>query len=332
MTDSGSTSTLPRNPAPDRCECLCVGIVVVDHLCQPIPIIPRAGTLLETSAISLSIGGCAANVAADLSRLGCAAGVAGAIGRDRMGRIVRDLLEETGVDCSALVELPGYQTSETLVVNVQGEDRRYIHCVGASAGYDGSLVTEQELRGIRALYVGGFLLGALRPEEVTRMFRLARAQGIRTVLDIVLSRSEQSLEPLRHVLPWTDVFLPNTDEAAVLTGHADPVAQARTFRELGAETVVITCGRDGAVLLSPRLEARAGAFSFPTVDGTGTGDAFDAGFIAAILNGADEREALAWGSAAGGSCATAMGATAGVFSRPQLQEFLRSNSLAIKGL
>ena len=47
-----------------------------------------------------------------------------------------------------------------------------------------------------------------------------------------------------------DVFLPNNQEGELITGEVDPVRQAEVFRQLRAQTVVITMGGDGAVLVS----------------------------------------------------------------------------------
>src|SRR5438552_486359 len=51
-------------------DVLCAGIVVADHVCNPIPRVPAAGELVLTDRFLLTIGGCAANVAVDLTRMG----------------------------------------------------------------------------------------------------------------------------------------------------------------------------------------------------------------------------------------------------------------------
>ena len=73
-----------------RYDCLCVGIVVADHVCDPIDHIPEAGRLVLTPGMRLTIGGSAANTAVDLAKLGLSVGVAGTIGNDVLGRFVRD--------------------------------------------------------------------------------------------------------------------------------------------------------------------------------------------------------------------------------------------------
>ncbi|MFO1044479.1 MAG: carbohydrate kinase family protein [Planctomycetaceae bacterium] len=130
---------------PRSLDCLCAGIIVADSVCQPIARIPPPGTLARTRRVEFTIGGCAANVAVDMARLGLAVGISGRVGDDVFGREVRDRLVASSVDCTGLVLSQTAPSSTTFVLNVRGEDRRFIHCVGANAEYDGMQLSEQEI-------------------------------------------------------------------------------------------------------------------------------------------------------------------------------------------
>jgi sugar/nucleoside kinase (ribokinase family) len=132
------------------------------------------------------------------------------------------------------------------------------------------------------------------------------------------------------VLPYTDVFKPNNDEAALILGEHDPIRQARAFREMGARRVVVTMGDGGLVSLSEENEVRMGAFPVPFVDGTGGGDAFNAGYIVGLLEGKSEMDCLTLASAVGASCVRQVGATAGVFRREEADEFLARHEIPIE--
>src|SRR3954465_4280435 len=112
-------------------DVLCAGIIVADHVSSPTPRLPGAGELVLADKLLLTIGGCAANVAVDLVRLGGPATVVGCVGDDVFGRVVAALLKTNRVDVSGLRVKPGLDTSQTLIVNVAGEDRRFIHTFGA---------------------------------------------------------------------------------------------------------------------------------------------------------------------------------------------------------
>ena len=114
---------------------LCAGIVVADHVSSPISHLPAAGELVLAEQLVLTIGGCAANVAVDLVKLGVPATVVGCVGDDVFGRVVADMLRERRVDVSGLRVRQGMSTSQTLIVNVAGQDRRFIHTFGANAAF-----------------------------------------------------------------------------------------------------------------------------------------------------------------------------------------------------
>jgi sugar/nucleoside kinase (ribokinase family) len=231
-------------------DVLCAGIVVADHVCNPISHVPAAGELVLTDRFLLTIGGCAANVAVDLTRMGIRASVAGRVGDDVFGRVVGDMLREQGVETSALQTSPGADTSQTMIVNVTGDDRRFIHSFGANALFTAADIPAERVARCRVLYLGGYLvLPAVQQDELANVFAAARTAGAKTVLDVVVPGPGDHRKQLERLLPHVDVFLPNGHEAGVITGESDPLRQAEAFRRLGAATVVITMGSDGCVLV-----------------------------------------------------------------------------------
>ncbi len=312
-------------------DCLSVGILVADHLCDPIDGVPPAGGVVFCERLPLSIGGCASNVAVDLARLGVSVGVVGCVGQDYFGRFILDTLAAAHVEVGGIRQLADAATSSTLIINVRGEDRRFIHAPGANARLQASDIPLDRVRAAKVLYVGGYLLmPALNGESLASVFRQARAAGVKTVLDIVVPDKGNHWAQLEPVLSETDVFLPNEDEAAVLTGFADPVRQAEHIARATAGAVVITCGGRGTVLVAGDTRLKAPAHDVDYQGGTGAGDAFDAGFIAGMLSGADLDGCLRWGSAVGASCVRSISATESVFDRPQAERFMAENRLRIE--
>ena len=214
---------------------------------------------------------------------------------------------------------------------MRGEDRRFIHCVGANAEYDGSQVSPEAIRSAKVLYVGGFgLMKTLTPDCVERMFRLARESNVTTILDVVLPEAGDVASWVKAVAPWTDYFFPNNDEAQRLSGETEPVRQAHRFRDLGMGTVVITCGGNGSVLLGPDGQLESGIHPVEAIDATGTGDAFVSGFVFGLLRGAEASACLRLGTAMGASCVRSMGATTGVFDDRELLAYIEAHPLPIR--
>lgn len=312
-------------------DCFCAGILVADHLCTPIAQLPEAGQLVLAESLPLQIGGCAANTAIDLARLHVRTSVLGCVGDDVFGQFVCATLQQHGIATDRIRIVPGVQTSGTLIINVQGQDRRFIHAVGANAHLRAEDIAPPWVAAARVFYVGGYLLmPGLDPCAVRDLFGQARAAGTKTVLDVVLPGPGDHWPALEPVLAETDVFLPNDDEAAALTGLHDPWEQAQRFVDAGARVAVITCGQRGTYLVSRDVRLRAATYDVPFVGGTGAGDAFDAGFIAGLLAGEDLAGCLRWGSALGASCVRGVGATETVFNRDEALAFMQAHRLAIE--
>ena len=312
-------------------DVLSAGIVVADYVCTPIDHLPAAGELVMADRILLTIGGCASNVAVDLAKMGVPAAVVGRVGDDVCGRAVADMLRAYGLDLSCLHVTPKTHTSQTLIVNVAGQDRRFIHTFGANGAFAAADIPPDRVARCKVLYLGGYLLTPnLRQEELVPVFAAARRAGAKTVLDVATPGKANYLDRLDKLLPHVDVFLPNNHEAELITGEADPVRQAETFRRLGVGTAIVTLGGDGAVVIGARERFRAGAYPVEFVDGSGGGDAFDAGYVYGLLHGLGTEDCVRVASALGASCVRAVGTTTGVFSRQECEEFLRRHPLKIE--
>lgn len=311
---------------------LCAGVVVADHLCTPISHLPAAGELVKADELILAIGGCASNAAMDLAKLEVPAAICGKVGDDVFGRFVAETLRGAGVDTEGLLVDPERATSQSLIINVKGQDRRFVHSFGANGGLCVDDIAKALASGTppRVLYVGGFfILPGLDPQALADLFASYRAKGTLVVLDVAVPGKGYYVPHLQAVLPHVDAFLPNTDEAEVILGETDPVRQAEAFAAMGARRVVITLGERGSVSVSDTLRARLGAFPVDFVDGTGGGDAFDAGYIAGLIDGRDEVGCLTLASALGASCVRAVGTTAGVFTRAEANAYLARHTLPI---
>jgi sugar/nucleoside kinase (ribokinase family) len=315
---------------PHAHDVLCVGILVADLFASPMERLPVEGELLVVDELSLQAGGCAANTAVDLAKLGVRAAVVGRVGDDVFAGFVRQWLTARGVDASGISTSSKLPTSRTVILPVKGQDRRYVHSIGATAELAEQHVDLGMIAAARALYVGGYgILPRLDQSALVRLFGFARDHGVRTVLDVAGVRPDEGMAPLERLLPLTDVFLPNDDEARLITGESDPARQAQRFLNAGAGTVYVTLGAEGALAVTGGECLRAEAYRPQLVDPSGAGDAFDAGIILGLLEGWDLRTSLEFASAVGASAVTRLGCTDGVFTRAQAEAFVAGERLPI---
>jgi len=319
-----------KKPDPDV---ICLGILVADVFASPLPELPAAGEIRLVDEIYPDTGGCAANTGVSLVRLGVKAGLIGKVGDDVFGEFILRDMAEKGLDVSGIRRSEEVGTSKTMIITVKGEDRRFIHTLGANADLTYEDIDLGLVARGKALYVGGYLvLPKLDQGALVRLLRFAKEQGLLTVLDVIVpvAGGHTVEKDLAQALPYTDVFLPNDDEGRLLTGEADPAAQARCFLSFGCPNVMITMGERGVLAADQHEMLRVPAFDVEVVDPSGAGDAFDAGAIYGLLQGWPLERTLTFASAIGASACTKLGTTPGVFTLEEAETFLSQNRLEIE--
>jgi sugar/nucleoside kinase (ribokinase family) len=309
----------------------CAGILVSDTICGPMQALPAEGQLLAVDDLPTKAGGCAANVAIDLAKQGITAEVAGCLGNDPSARVLLASLEAYGIGCKRVIYSSRLPTSKTVILLVSGQDRRYIHSFGANAEFTVGHIDRNWVRSLRVFYLGGlFLMPAFDPQEFLDLLRYCRSQGVITVVDVVIPQNTLLPPGLKPLLSEVDYFLPNDDEAYLMTGETDPAAQLRAMLSWGANTVMITQGLKGVIAGRGDKFWQAGAFLMEgAVDPSGSGDAFAAGIIAGIAHSWEMKEILSYASALGASANLALGTTDGVFTAEQAQQFITQHGLEI---
>jgi sugar/nucleoside kinase (ribokinase family) len=308
----------------------CAGIIVADTICGPIPRLPRSGELLAVDRMPLKVGGCASNVAVDLVKQGISVEVCGSVGADAPAEALLQMLGSAGVDCGQIRRLDSHPTSQTVILLVEGEDRRFIHSFGANAAFNVGQIRREWIDGLKVFYLGGlFVMPAVGADELADLLRYCRQRGVATVVDVVVPHDYSGMKELTPLLPHIDYFLPNNDEAERLTGSAEVPRQIEAFLRHGARTVIITCGPDGSVAASDRESWKAGIYPVSCIDPTGSGDAFDAGVITGILRRWGMAPMLRYAAALGASATTALGTTDGVFTAAEADAFIKKHPLEV---
>lgn len=314
-------------------RCLSAGILFADVGCAPITHCPVPGELVQTERVELTLGGCASNVALNLAKLEVPTGLCGCVGDDAFSDFVFSALQDPLIDLSGVRRVPNAGPGCSLIVNVKGEDRRFVSTTGANAQFSLDDIPTAWTEESEVLYIGGFLMiPPLESDATVDYLKAFQARGGKTILDVVLYGNRPYWPAIEPLLPYVDYFLPNDDEARVVCGKTDPVEQAKFFVDAGAKTCVVTCGGDGSIYYSANEKFRADIFPVEFVGGTGSGDAFAAGFVSAVLDGCDPVETVRRASAQGMSCVRDGSATRSVFTKAESEAFLAANDLKVESL
>ena len=88
-----------------------------------------------------------------------------------------------------------------------------------------------------------------------------------------------------------DIGLPSVDDEMAIFGDAGPVEVAARMKGCGVRQGALKCGPDGPVSLGEPV-SQAYPPAEHVVDTTAAGDSFNAGYLAGILTGKSQAEAL----------------------------------------
>lgn len=222
----------------------------------------------ETTSFVPHFGGAVANVAAVAAAAGAHVALAGGAGADVWGDWLRDRLVREGVDVSMFALSAKTQTQLALVtVNRHGEPTRTIYGepLEAVAALSESGAPDA-VADAAALLISSDTLVGPRERELTMAARARALELDRPVIfaaNLHLHRWRSRADAAASAnacVPRALLVRATAAEAAVMTGEDDPEAAAGSLVKAGARLVVLTLGREGAIL---RGELRATAPGVP---------------------------------------------------------------------
>jgi 2-dehydro-3-deoxygluconokinase len=269
--------------------------------------------LERASRFHVTHGGAESNVCVGLARLGLRAAWVSALGGDPTGDRVAAALEAEGVDLRWVRRDPARQTG-LMLRDTCGTVRYY------RAGSAASALTPSDLEGVpveaaRAAFVTG-ITALIGPEPGRAALELLRrAHGLRAVdvnLRPRLWGSDRAVRLIEPLLSEADLVLGGEQELSTFAPGALGRDLATSLARLGPREVVVKLGSRGACALGG--DGRWHEHTpdpGPDVDPVGAGDAFDAGYLRARLEGSTVEEALSLGAACGAAVAARVGDTEG---------------------
>jgi len=292
---------------------LCLGDICADL------IIPYADALKAkagdpksylSSDVRPAEGGSSANTACAIARLGVPVMFCGTCGNDAYGHMLENGLIREGVDTSLLRMDEDKPTQLVLLVLNEQNDRTAFACpahLGSQHAIVPSQIPDDITERISWLHVNGMMLRE-EPAASTQLalMRRCKAAGVPVSFDINVRvealKSPTFFENLHAAKDAADYVLGSAvDEIPMLANEHDAVLAARKLSEHGA-AVITRSGDQGADLYRRDSHLHSPAFPVSVADTVGAGDTFDGAFIAAILSGCSDGEALRMANAAAAIC------------------------------
>ena len=278
-----------------------VGSINMD-LVSRVSAIPRVGQTIFGKDFQTHAGGKGANQAVGVARLGYPVKMIGMVGRDAFGKELREHLDWEGVDTQGVGESDEATGTATILVDDEGQN-----CIVVTPGANGSLTPHILREKSDTLLSAGVVLAQLEIpiETVVCLAEMCQAMRVPLILD-----PAPAIELPLEVVQGTTWFTPNETEAEFYTGQAaSEVETLQRLRVLGVRGIILKRGAEGCLLVEEggamhRIEAPA----VHVVDTTAAGDAFNAAFAVALMQGRSAARGAAFAVTAAAISVTRAGA------------------------
>ena len=303
-----------------------MGVHILDVLGRYVSEIPPGQGISLIDEIRITAAGTSAGTSVDLAKLGCNVTAVGAVGNDEMGNILIGILNRYGVNTKYLARKEGVQTSGSILPIRPNGERPALHVMGSNAVFSFDDVPLDVVAKADFVHVGGFyLMPKFDGPDTVKTLQFAKQSGAITTMDILGVKQENMAQKIIPCMPYLDYFMPNLEEAGMITGLTDPQKMCQYFLDAGAKNVVLKMGERGSLILSASGErVRIPAFKVKLVDTTGCGDAWSAGFIAGLSLHMSVAKAAQLGSACGSLVASGLGSDAGIIDLESTLAFIES--------
>lgn len=288
----------------------------------------------ETSYLKCP-GGAPANVAVAISRLGGDSAFFGRVGQDPLGRFMKQVLKDEGVDTQYMLLDEEHRTSTVIVDLDDHGERSFTFMVKPSAD---QFLQPQDVPAFKQgewLHVCSIAL-ANEPSRSTTLaaMKAIKAAGGYVSFDPNL-RAEVWLNPadlksvVLQAVALADVVKFSDDELLFLTDKADlQTALSWLNEQYDLPLIVITQGKKGALVIHNNEQQLITGKPVNPVDTTGAGDAFVGGLLAGLVtcddwhNNDNLLKIIRQANACGALATTAKGAMTALPTATQLVEYL----------
>jgi ribokinase len=268
-------------------------------------------------------GGKGSNQAVGTARLGAKSYFIGIIGNDKLGEIATDLYAGEGVDTTYLEKSSKMATGVGFIILNHAGENGIILDMSANELMDAAYVAGAE----KQIAASDIVMSVLEipVAAAVEAMRLGKKHGVRTLLNPAPATALPE-----EVFQNIDILTPNETELRILLGLKpdDPtptVELAQRLKALGVETIVITMGGDGSLVLTGDQQIRVPAIPIEVVDSTGAGDAFNSGLAVALASGKDLIEAVKFGNCYGALACTKLGVIPSMATREQAEQLYQQH-------
>lgn len=229
-------------------------------------------------------GGSVANTINDLAALGVNTGYIGKVGNGNSGIFFENDMRQNGVDIQLLkTDTP---TGRAFALVSPDGERTFGTYLGAAIELSAKDLQEDLYHDADIFYTEGYLVQ--NHELIEQAMKIAKDKGLLVALDMAsYNVVETNKDFIRHLLrEYVDIIFANEEEAYAFCDTKD-AREALNYLAEFAAIAVVKVGCKGSWVKSGKKVYRAGTYGNKTVDKTGAGDSYAAGFFYGLIHDYD---------------------------------------------
>jgi len=307
----------------------------------------QKGVLIENSTkFTAAPGGAPANVAVAVAKLGGSSGFIGKVGVDSFGKMIRNALEEAGVDLESFKMDTSVNTTLAFVStreNGEPDFNFYRNHCGADIALRPDELDEGYISEAKIFHFGS-LNFTNEPLKSATIRAVEIALGARRTVSFdpnlrpsLWDNLQTAKAEMKKGLEYADVVKLTEEELEFLTGTTHLLKGTNLILKFGPRLIVVTRGGRSSFLNNGMITCEVPAFEVDFVEATGAGDAFVGGMLVSILErinkelpiyelGEDEaREMLTFANACGALTITKKGVIPALPSLKEVKSFIDKN-------
>lgn len=238
-------------------------------------------------------GGAPCNVLAMLNRLGKKTAFIGKVGNDQFGKMLKEVVEESGTDVSGLAMDEQVHTTLAFVHTFPDGDREFsfYRNPGADMMLTKEEVDPEIIKNARIFHFGTLSSTHAGVREATRYaIDVAKENGLLVSFDPNLREPlweslDQAKEEILYGMSKCDILKISDNEMEFMTGTSDYTKGVEMLREqFDIPLICVTLGKEGSRAYYRDMIVEAAPFvGEDTIETTGAGDTFEACTLNYIL-------------------------------------------------
>lgn len=255
----------------------------------------------DCSQYTKCFGGSPANIAMNIKRLGGNSALSSAVGNDGLGDFLINHLKNNNIDTRYISKVNN--STSMVLVSKSKTTPVPIFYRGADYNlqYDDNI--EYALKNCKIVHFSCWPISQKNSRKtIEKVIYKAKENNILIGFDpnyheMIWEKNHNGLEYIKNIISKVDIIKPSEVDAERIFGCDTPENQVKKFIDLGAKLVIMTLGKDGAIVTNGDETLTFKTFATEIVDTTGAGDAFWSGFYTGLTKSYSLKDSLNLGFA-----------------------------------